>query len=127
MTVLLIDDESAIRNVLIRTIAAAGHYVLEAATGAEAILLARSFSGPIHLAVIDQSLEEGRKGVDVAAELADIQPGIRLLLISGTLEEEVLGRLPRTDIALDFLQKPFTARMLLDKIRRMLAHYDRCW
>ena len=127
MTVLVVDDESAVRGVLTRSISAAGHYVLEAATGVEAAQMARSFHGPIHLAVVDQTLEDRKPGIEVAAELATIHPGIRLLLISGHLEEEVRRGLPRTPIHVEFLQKPFAPVVLLDKIRHMLADYNKSW
>jgi len=127
MTVLVVDDEPVVRNLLIRSISAAGYYVLEAASGAEATQLAQSFPGPIHLAIIDHILENRRRGMDVAAEIAAIQPGIRLLLISGMLEEDALNGLSQANFRLEFLQKPFSTRTLLDRIRQMLAHYDCCW
>jgi two-component system cell cycle sensor histidine kinase/response regulator CckA len=127
MTVLVVDDEPTVRQWLIRSIAAAGYYVLEAASSVEAARLAGTFSGPIHLAVIDQTLEDHHKGMELAAEIAAVQPGVHVLLISGMPEQHVPAGLPRSKLTLEFLQKPFTHRTLLDRIQQMLSHYNRCW
>src|ERR1041384_1951696 len=55
-TILVVDDEPAMRHVMIRTLTVAGYFVLEASSGAEAMELARSFPSAIHLAIIDQTL-----------------------------------------------------------------------
>lgn len=121
MTILLVDDEPIVRDVLRRCIETAGYHVLEAASGAEATQLARSFPGPIHLAIIDQNLEYGRKGADVAAEIATTQPGIRVLLISGMLEQDTLAVPFDADLTFSFLEKPFTHQVLIERIRQMLG------
>ncbi len=79
------------------------------------------------MAVIDQTLEDRRKGMDVAAEIAATRPGIRLLLISGHLEGEVMASAPRAEFTLDYLQKPFSPQVLLDKIERMMGRNEGHW
>ena len=119
-TILVVDDEPSLRNMLIRSISAGGYTVLEAASGREAVQLVRSFAEPIHLAIIDHTLED-RNGADVAAEIARIRPGVRVLLISGKLEHDVLPSSVPCTTALSFLQKPFMTRALLDRIRTILS------
>src|SRR5512133_1097263 len=91
-TILIVDDEPVVRSLLVLYVTAAGYRALEAATGAEAIRLVNSFADDIHLAIIDQTLED-RKGSEVGAELTAIRPGTRTLLISGALEGEVTSGL----------------------------------
>jgi len=113
-TIIVVDDEPAVRDVLIRTITSAGYNVLEASSKAEALRLIRSFSDPIHLAIIDHTLGDSR-GADVAAEIAIIRPGIGVLLISGFVaKEDDLAGFP-------YLQKPFAAHVLFNKIRQLLG------
>jgi DNA-binding response OmpR family regulator len=118
-TILVINNDPAVRDLLIHNIAAAGYQVLEAASGPEAVWLARLYPEPIDLTIIDQTLDD-QEGIDLAAEIAAIRPGIRLLLLSG-LPEENLARLSQCNLGLGFLQKPFTPRALFDRIRQILA------
>ena len=119
MTVLVVDDEPVVRDFLLRSIGSAGYNVLEAASSDEAMELAQSFHEPIDLLIIDHLLEDRKRGVDVAAEIAAVKPDIRVLLISGNAQEDVLSEV-RTDLMVDFLQKPFTHQVLNEKVRRML-------
>jgi two-component system, cell cycle sensor histidine kinase and response regulator CckA len=113
-TILVVDDEPSMRNVMIRMITVAGYFVLEAANSAEAMQLVRSFSEPIHLAIIDQTLDDG-KGIDVANEIIAMRPDVRVLLVSGYfLTGENIGGVP-------CLQKPFARQVLYEKIRQLLA------
>jgi two-component system, cell cycle sensor histidine kinase and response regulator CckA len=118
-TILVVDDNPAVRDLLIRTIGSKGYAVLEAASSTEAVRLARSFHESIALAIIDQTLGDA-KGTDLAADIARIVRGIRVLVISGSLKEEVITTLLQSNSALDFLQKPFTATTLCERIRQML-------
>ena len=119
-TILIVDDEPVLRSLLVLYITSAGYRALEAATGAEAIQVAENFPDQIDLAIIDHTLED-RKGAEVGTELAALQPRIRMLLISGALEEEVTSELASDGPIPSFLQKPFSKAALLDKIRQMLA------
>ena len=119
-TILIVDDEPVLRSLLVIYVTAAGYRALEAATGAEALRVANSFTDHIHLAIIDQTLED-RKGSELGAELRAIRPGTRTLLISGALEDEVTSGLPNEEPTPSFLQKPFSCQVLIDKVRQVLA------
>lgn len=118
-TILIVDDEPALRNLLVLHVTAGGYRALEAATGAEAIRLVNAFPEEIHLAIIDQTLED-RKGSDVGAELIAIRPGTRILLISGAPRGEVSSDPANNAPIPSFLQKPFSRQELLDTIRDVL-------
>jgi DNA-binding NtrC family response regulator len=119
-TILIVDDEPVLRSLLVRYVTAAGYRALEAATGAEAIRLMDYFADDIDLAVIDQTLED-RKGSELGAELTALRPGMRTLLISGALRDEVTSELASRQPIPFFLQKPFSREVLLDMIRQVLA------
>src|SRR5215204_4361820 len=102
-TILIVDDEPVIRNLLVSYIAAQGYRALEAVGRAEALELVRSYPETIHLAIIDRTLEDGN-GLDLARELPAIRPDLRVLLISGWPEEIALAGLPEGD-AIGFLEK----------------------
>jgi two-component system response regulator ResD len=122
-TILIVDDEPEIRNLLVRFITLQGYLTLEAAGAAEAVKLVRMYTEAVDLAIIDQTLDDGR-GVDVAARLTTIQPAMRVLLISGELEKDVLARVPVGRTMPGFLQKPFDRRLLLDRIQEILGCHN---
>jgi len=119
-TILVVDDEPTVRHLMVRTITTAGYFVLEAASRPEALQLARSFPEAIHLAIIDQTLGDG-KGIDVAAEIVALRPGIRVLLISGYFAagEDFAG--------FPCLQKPFAPQVLFEKIQQLLTRCNHSW
>jgi len=118
-TVLVVDDHPLVRNLLIRSLSAAGYLVLEAANAAEAVKIASVFEAGIHLMVIDYALEDGN-GVDIATRIAAIRPAIRVLVVSGYPEEQVMGSVAGSGNFL-FLSKPFSLDILQEKLRQMSA------
>jgi len=114
-TILVIDDEPLIRNLLIRYIKLQGYFTLEAASGAEALELMRGHREHVDLAIIDQTLKDG-KGVDVAARITAMKPEIRILLISGGDERDILAQVPNGCRMCGFLQKPFDRGLLVERI-----------
>jgi two-component system cell cycle sensor histidine kinase/response regulator CckA len=119
-TILIVDDEPLVRDFLVQGVSAAGFNALQAASGSEAVQIARSFPGLIHLVIIDQILEDNLKGVDIAAEISSVQPNARVLYISGYQEPDVLGPLAGAAGTFAFLQKPFSFATLLERIRQLL-------
>ena len=118
-TILVVDDEPIVRNLLVSYIQSQGYRALDAAGRGEALELVRSYAEPIHLAVIDHTLEDGN-GPDLAKELTNMQLGLRVLLISGWREETALAGFAKSD-AVGFLEKPFNREALLDRIGQMLG------
>jgi two-component system cell cycle sensor histidine kinase/response regulator CckA len=118
-TVLLVEDELAVRQVATRTLVEHGYAVLEAANGREALALALSHQGPIDLVLTDMVMPEMRGG-ELAERLRQERPEARLLMMSG-YTEEAASRQAILAAGSAFLEKPFTASRLLEKVEEVLG------
>jgi PAS domain S-box-containing protein len=118
-TILLVDDEKALRKLGKRVLSEAGYRVLEASDGAQALRIAAEEVGEIDLVVTDVEMPTlgGRGMVD---ELHELSPGLRVLFMSGYTDNEILRRGIRTSKT-EFLQKPFTAESLREAVRAVLS------
>jgi two-component system, cell cycle sensor histidine kinase and response regulator CckA len=112
-TILLVEDEDAVRNLSKRILVGNGYVVLDAPDGARALWLAREYRANIDILVTDVVMP-GMTGPEVADALASERPGMRILLMSGYSE------LPLEDAGVAFLQKPFRPRELARKVREVL-------
>ncbi|HEX8696051.1 MAG TPA: PAS domain S-box protein [Longimicrobium sp.] len=117
-TVLLAEDEETVRRLARRVLQRSGYTVLEAADGEEALRVAGAHRGPIHLLVTDVVMPR-LGGRDLAARLLAARPGLRVLYVSGYTEEAV-QRHGVLDPGIGFLEKPFTAEALAERVRRAL-------
>jgi nitrogen-specific signal transduction histidine kinase/CheY-like chemotaxis protein len=119
-TVLVVDDHPEVRQLVRKVLLRDGYLVLEAAGGAEAVRIAKSWEGPIELLVTDVMMP-GMRGPEVAAAVQTLRPSIRVLLTSaythGTALPEEVGSDP-----LAFLAKPFKPSELLARVREILDH-----
>ena len=115
-TILLVEDEPALRELLRRTLVRAGYQVLVAgdADHAETLVAGR----PIDLILTDLVLP-GRDGRQLADALRAERPGLRVLYASG-YAADVLGDLLRGTAQLDLLTKPFSGQVLLERVRAAL-------
>ena len=118
-TILLVDDEKALRKLGKRVLSEAGYRVLEASDGAQALRIAAEEVGEIDLVLTDVEMPTlgGRGMVD---ELHELSPGLRVLFMSGYTDNEILRRGIRTSET-EFLQKPFTAESLREAVRAVLS------
>jgi len=114
-TILLVDDEVALRGLIGHMLQTAGFEVLQAGGGREALALVRAHSGPIDLLITDLSMPE-MGGRELARRLEDLRPEVRNLYISGHTDE-ILG----IDELEGFLEKPFTRDSLIRKVEALLA------
>ena len=116
-TILLAEDEDAIRKVAIRVLEKAGYRILPARNGEEAANIAESHEGPIHLLVSDMMmpLMDGRR---LAERLRALRPETRILLLSGYTDATDQRSAPLGGA--DFLQKPFSTETLARKVRELL-------
>jgi two-component system cell cycle sensor histidine kinase/response regulator CckA len=117
-TILLVEDELAVRDLARKFLEETGYHVLEAAGGAEALELARSYCGEIHLLMTDVVMP-GISGRELAQQLLDIRPGMKVLYMSGYTDDTVIER-GILDRGVVLLQKPFTRRGLARKVRELL-------
>ena len=119
-TILIVEDEEAVRRLMCTALEQNGHRVLIAADGVEALKLISSHSGPLDLLVTDL-LMPGMNGAELARKVTDRLPGIAILYISGYAEEmRQAGEIDESC----FLQKPFAPQALLRKVRDMLDRHD---
>jgi PAS domain S-box-containing protein len=117
-TIMLVEDEDALREVLVKVLKANGYHVLSSSRGPEALGLARLHRDPIHLLVSDVILP-GMRGPEVAEHVSRLHPEMRVLYMSGFTDNALMhsGSLPHSTL---FLQKPFPPDVLLRRIRDIL-------
>ncbi len=118
-TILLVEDEQAVRTLSRRVLEARGYRVLEAGNGAKALEVARGSTGPIHLILTDLVMPD-MTGTELASRLLSLRPGVRVLYMSGYTDDSVVrnGLLEQGRL---FLQKPFTPETLARKVREALG------
>jgi len=117
-TILVVEDDEAIRNAVRRILETAGYAVLSAATPMEAIELAANRQVPVHVLLTDVGLL-GVTGPQLAKLLVADRPGLRVLYISGHSEAHTVP-VGRVGPGTAFLQKPFTMEALLHEVRELL-------
>ena len=117
-TLLVVEDESALRDVAGRILSGAGYHVLTAECGAEALELAARHEGAIDLLVSDVVMP-GMLGKELADRLVCARPGTRVLYMSG-YAQPVLHTQGTLDPGVELLEKPFTADDLLVAVRKRL-------
>ncbi len=116
-TILVVEDEKALRNVAKRILVSVGYTVLVAESGEEALQIGEAHPGPIHLALSDVIMPK-MTGVAFAALLKDVRPDTKILHMSG-YAHEAIGQHGAFDPAM-FICKPFTLEDLTQKIREIL-------
>ncbi len=117
-TILLVEDEEAIRGFAVRTLSGLGYRVLDAEGAAEALGIAAAFAEPIDLLITDVTMP-GLQGHQLAEKLSAERPRLRVLYISGFAENGVLDRRVGTP-GFSFLAKPFGAAALARAVRATL-------
>jgi NO-binding membrane sensor protein with MHYT domain/nitrogen-specific signal transduction histidine kinase len=118
-TVLLVEDEAAVRQLAGRTLAERGYRLLVAANAGQAMAASEQHAGPIHLLLTDVILP-GTNGPKLAAALAERRPDLRILYMSGFTENAIVHH-GVLDADTDFIQKPFTPTGLALKVREVLT------
>jgi two-component system, cell cycle sensor histidine kinase and response regulator CckA len=118
-TVMLVEDETQVRDLEVRILTQLGYSVLAAANGEEAIGVSRTYRGEISLLVTDVVMPN-MSGKQVADALLASRPGIRILYLSGYTENTVVNH-GVLDTNVDFLSKPFSREALARKIREILS------
>lgn len=117
-TILLVEDESFVREVTRQVLEAAGYVVLQATNAEEALWTFCQHEGAVHLLLTDMVMP-GKDGPTLAAELEALSPGLKTILTSGYGESLALQE-KAGNARVFFLPKPFSTRSLTQKVRHVL-------
>ena len=122
LTIMLVDDDEAVRDMIRRTLERQRHTVLDAASGEQALQLNRMFNEHIDLLITDIRMP-GMTGLELRDALVTLRPNVRVLFISGHAEEFTRGEL--RDHQTPFLGKPFTMEQLEQAMQRAMERGPR--
>ena len=116
-TILVVEDEDALAQMVCSVLENSGHVVLHSTSGEEALRIARNYKGKIDVMLSDIILKGTMNGLELARRLSAVRPGTRLLFMSGY--SNVLNRAgSNTNVKL--LEKPFTNGELRQKVKEAL-------
>ena len=117
-TILLVEDEEAVRDLALEILRELGYTVLAARHGAEALLTCERHAGSIALLLTDVVMP-GMSGIELAERLTILRPGIRVLFTSGYSGDRV-AHSGRAAASPELLRKPFTPEALARRVRQEL-------
>jgi len=117
-TILVVDDEPAVKNFVAEILRNCGYTVLEAAHGHEAIFALKKHEGAVHLLLSDLMMKwmNGRR---TAEEIRALQPEVKILFMSGYTDDAFVRQNQQEGKSF-FLAKPFTPNALAVKVREVL-------
>jgi CheY-like chemotaxis protein len=118
-TILVVEDDDQVRAFIRTLLKQDGYEILEAATGAEGLALARSHGAVIDLLICDMLLPE-LSGYDLAEQVRAQFPNMALLLMTGYVEGDIVQR-SVGELGAAFLDKPFQPAVLRRKVREAIG------
>jgi CheY-like chemotaxis protein len=118
-TILLVEDQDALRAVLGEMLTGLGYRVFAAEDGEAAIALAQEHRGEIHLVLSDVVMPK-LSGPEMASRLAQVRPGIKVLFMSG-YTSDVLARQTSALSGLPLLEKPISEQVLACRVREAIG------
>lgn len=121
-TVLVVDDEAMLRNLMVAALRKQGYHVYEAAEGGEALAILEKHPNEVRLVVTDVIMP-GMGGLELARRLRETNPEIRVLLVSGYAEEIFKADAISQD-RMPLLKKPFRTRELIERVHNLLAQQE---
>ena len=116
-SILLVEDESFVREITAEILTAAGYKVLKARSAVEAVREFHLHKGEVALLVVDVVLP-GKNGRDMAKELMKEEPRLKTVLMSGYPQNNMEGG---SLLNTSYLPKPFSLQLLMEKIRDVIA------
>jgi two-component system, cell cycle sensor histidine kinase and response regulator CckA len=119
-TVLVAEDEAALRAAVVRSLTGAGFRVLEGESADAALAAARSHRGSIDLLLTDFVMP-GKSGAHLAEALRRDRPGVKVLFMTGFPGDPRVAEALSGTAASDVLQKPFNNSTLVEHVRRLLG------
>jgi DNA-binding response OmpR family regulator len=122
-TVLLVEDDAALRRMLARTLRGESFEVLEAENGQVALQAAREFGGPLSLALTDITMPV-MDGCEFAKLFRSLYPSVPVLFMSGAMPRSSQA-IPVLEVGTHLLLKPFGPDILIEAISALLDHEQR--
>jgi CheY-like chemotaxis protein len=117
-TILVVDDEPEIRKLIAAIISQCGYQALTADSGEHAMTMCRNWNVPLEMLITDV-IVPGMSGPMLAEELAAMQPGLKVLYISGYADSHVVQKYV-VERGHALLTKPFTLEALRSKMLELL-------
>jgi PAS domain S-box-containing protein len=117
-TILVVEDEPSVREMIVRLLRAEGYAVLEAENGRQALTAVEKHGAPIALVLTDVAMPE-MGGQELGSRLAVLAPALRVIYMSGFTDEEVVRR-GLLQPGVPFVQKPLMPEILTQRIRAIL-------
>ena len=117
-TVLFVEDEESVRELVVEYLRGAGYRVLEACDGAQALQMAAAHNGTIDILVTDVVMPR-ISGRELASQIAAARPNVKVLFISGYTDDSIF-RHGVLQGGVAYLQKPFNLKSIAQKIREVL-------
>ncbi|PZQ78921.1 MAG: hybrid sensor histidine kinase/response regulator [Ancylobacter novellus] len=121
-TLLLVEDEEAVRAFAARALASRGYQVLEAGSGVEALEVMEEHGGEVDLVLSDVVMPE-MDGPTLLRELRAAHPDIKVIFMSGYAEEAFAKNLPE-GANFGFLPKPFTLKQLIEAVKKHMGRSE---
>jgi two-component system cell cycle sensor histidine kinase/response regulator CckA len=118
-TILLVEDEPAVRNVTIRALTRLGYQVLDASNAFEALAVWKAHRDEIQLVLTDMVMPGGMNGIQLGAELLKDRPTLKVIYASGYSADVAGADFPLMD-GVNFLTKPYDRARLAQTVRAML-------
>jgi two-component system, cell cycle sensor histidine kinase and response regulator CckA len=121
-TILVVEDEDMVRQFVVDALRMYGYNALVASNGGEALLICEQYTDPIHLMLTDVVMPK-MSGPELAERLAPLHPEMKVLYMSGYTEKAIEPK-KFAETGSWFIQKPFTATGLLQKVRKLMETSD---
>jgi two-component system, cell cycle sensor histidine kinase and response regulator CckA len=118
-TLLVVENETAIKTLVQMALERYGYVVLTAESGSEALRLAAAHEGPIDLLITDVVMPDLR-GPELARRLIEHRPTLATLFMSGYTDDTLGDDTSSFRVPVDFIQKPFSPSALAARVREML-------
>ncbi|MCX7913908.1 MAG: MEDS domain-containing protein [Thermodesulfovibrionales bacterium] len=119
-TILVVEDEEAVRQFAVIALQRQGYKVLSASNGDEALLLSKNFNDLVNLVLTDVVMP-GMSGRKLVERLKELYPEIKALYMSGYTDNAIVHQ-GILDAHINFIQKPFTVERLVKKVREVLDY-----
>lgn len=118
-TILLVEDDTKVRQMIGQALRVLGYRVYEAANGQEAMALWQTHGPQVNLLLTDMVMPEGMTGLELTERLQALRPGLKAIISSGYSAEIVQAGVP-TAAGVVYLPKPYEAKTLADVVRNCL-------